>query len=366
MIEAVLLGGSNSVTSHGLQDGLSHNLRLTNLALGASSVIQNLYEVIRNGEVISQADVVISESNVNDSYNVANLNVDAEFILQQIEAFYSELSSINPNCIVLLLPLQRANPKVESSTLVDRVNRMHRQCATRYGFHTVDVVHAWSIYDDKSVNMLMADQRHPNHAYMYNIGRSIGEFVVDKINVLRSRKDRYRASRSSRYRAMVFSPGCEQGAELKFNSKFNEFVVSVDIDNGLNIDKQFVGMRLVGIGTWSDDDSILKICNGGSIFYKAFSKLNSFNEFCSKIVVTEDFVLCSELSVVDLSERSVNVPRMLEPKESVKISGLLFESMDKKQTLNTSFPKSDDISYLLPPIEPYIKSLEFYLERREI
>ncbi|EAL6344974.1 hypothetical protein DSW28_09150, partial [Campylobacter jejuni] len=66
----VLLGGSNSILVQGLQKGLreNENINFTNLALGATTSLQNLYEIIRNKnkQKIQSADLIITESNIND------------------------------------------------------------------------------------------------------------------------------------------------------------------------------------------------------------------------------------------------------------------------------------------------------------
>ena len=47
MKNIILLGGSNSVMVNGLQKGLREYANVTNLALGATTSIQNLYELKR-------------------------------------------------------------------------------------------------------------------------------------------------------------------------------------------------------------------------------------------------------------------------------------------------------------------------------
>lgn len=47
MKNIILLGGSNSVMVNGLQKGLREYANVTNLALGSSTNIQNLYELKR-------------------------------------------------------------------------------------------------------------------------------------------------------------------------------------------------------------------------------------------------------------------------------------------------------------------------------
>lgn len=59
-LTSVLLGGSNSVLRNGIASGLSERSELINLALGASSSLQNLYEIIRNNNFVESADIIIS------------------------------------------------------------------------------------------------------------------------------------------------------------------------------------------------------------------------------------------------------------------------------------------------------------------
>lgn len=47
MKNIILLGGSNSVMVNGLQKGLREYANVTNLALGSSTSLQNLYELKR-------------------------------------------------------------------------------------------------------------------------------------------------------------------------------------------------------------------------------------------------------------------------------------------------------------------------------
>ncbi|EOI3655236.1 hypothetical protein ACMTT1_001646, partial [Campylobacter jejuni] len=97
----VLLGGSNSVMVNGLQKGLrKENVNLTNLALGGSSSLQNLYELKRkrNQEYLENADLIISESNIND--RAAAFDV----VLKHTDWLYSELASMNKKILIILMP----------------------------------------------------------------------------------------------------------------------------------------------------------------------------------------------------------------------------------------------------------------------
>ncbi|HFP7618313.1 TPA: hypothetical protein ACHD2S_001527, partial [Campylobacter jejuni] len=97
----VLLGGSNSVMVNGLQKGLrQENINLTNLALGGSSSLQNLYELKRkrNQEYLENADLIISESNIND--RAAAFDV----VLKHTDWLHSELASMNKKILIILMP----------------------------------------------------------------------------------------------------------------------------------------------------------------------------------------------------------------------------------------------------------------------
>ncbi|TWO19795.1 hypothetical protein YZ82_06825 [Campylobacter hyointestinalis] len=77
MKNIILLCGSNSVMVNGLQKGLREYANVTNLALGGSTSLQNLYELKRekNQEAIKNADLIVTESNINEIYNNAELLV---------------------------------------------------------------------------------------------------------------------------------------------------------------------------------------------------------------------------------------------------------------------------------------------------
>ncbi|EAI2146512.1 hypothetical protein EKP35_07550, partial [Campylobacter lari] len=66
-IKVVLFGGSNSIIKNGLQKGLQQeNILLYNFALGATTSVQNLYELIRRQDEVKDADLIITESNINE------------------------------------------------------------------------------------------------------------------------------------------------------------------------------------------------------------------------------------------------------------------------------------------------------------
>jgi len=87
-MKSILLGGSNSVFDNGLVSGLRENSDLIRLSLGATSCAQNLFELVRQESLIKSADLIVTESNVNDSFNYSLMGLPLEFILRQIDEYY--------------------------------------------------------------------------------------------------------------------------------------------------------------------------------------------------------------------------------------------------------------------------------------
>ena len=90
-MKACLLGGSNSVLSHGIGKGLAVEIDCINLSLGGTSSLQNTYELIRSKEKVIDCDFIVTESNVNDSFNIFNTKIPQAIVLENIKSFYYQL-----------------------------------------------------------------------------------------------------------------------------------------------------------------------------------------------------------------------------------------------------------------------------------
>lgn len=134
----VLLGGSNSVMVNGLQKGLrGENVKLTNLALGSSISLQNLYELKRNRnqESLQEADLIITESNINEIANHHGFSyISLSTIIASVYWFYEELYRLKKKVLILLLPY---NPN--RYTQAYSIDNAHRICANKYGFNCIDM-----------------------------------------------------------------------------------------------------------------------------------------------------------------------------------------------------------------------------------
>ncbi|MCV3453576.1 SGNH/GDSL hydrolase family protein [Campylobacter sp. FU_520] len=141
-MDVILLGGSNSVVKNGLRIGLENkDITLHNYALGLSTSLQNLYELIRHEKTINKSDFLISESNINDYLSPMSLNI----ILRNIDYFYEELYKANKITIVLILPIPACNDKSKA------INEAHRKNCAHYGFNLIDI----DFYYQKIIFMIL-------------------------------------------------------------------------------------------------------------------------------------------------------------------------------------------------------------------
>lgn len=174
----VLLGGSNSVMVNGLQKGLrQENIELTNLALGATDNLQNLFELVqeRNQKTLSEADFIVIETNINDSHMIPQGH-SLQTIGRNLCWLCEKLYQINKKVIFLILPFAYDNPTLNALLKVN---------ANHYGFNVVDMQEQYAkqgllqfynttdAYHQMSVLMCLVGER---------IIESLGEFKPLKSN----------------------------------------------------------------------------------------------------------------------------------------------------------------------------------------
>ena len=97
MKNIILLGGSNSVMVNGLQKGLREYANVTNLALGATTSIQNLYELKREkNQGLSKASENTYQATANSGDPIFYTNADGEIIYGAVIRNYTlEMSNVD-------------------------------------------------------------------------------------------------------------------------------------------------------------------------------------------------------------------------------------------------------------------------------
>ncbi|MFY4727234.1 hypothetical protein ACOTVF_08570, partial [Campylobacter jejuni] len=147
MKNIVLLGGSHSVMADGLQKGLrSGVLKLNeestifnfyNFAIGGCTSIQNLYEVVRHRHILNNADLIITESNINEIYNHYFIqNMPLKLIYRDLNWFYKELYFLNKKIIVIILAENIIKDGDKKNVAI--INNIHRKLSYKFGFNIID------------------------------------------------------------------------------------------------------------------------------------------------------------------------------------------------------------------------------------
>ena len=238
-MKIVILGGSNSVAKRGLQSGLkSGSDDIRNLALGASSSLQNLYEIVRNKNSVSNADLIITESNVNDFHNHNIGKVPIDIIEQNIDLFYEALFHTNKRAIVLIFPLL-----MKGFINANIINNRHRVNIEKYGFALLDLS---SYYNDEELNSFYNFENldHPMNEIMDMIGHNIRS----KFHLIKFNNDSLIINQKHSFDFYIPDTLTYNKKE---NTGFSELVYKLG-SNKVEFPSKLHGYNLMGIHAWND------------------------------------------------------------------------------------------------------------------
>lgn len=345
MKNIILLGGSNSI----LKFGLSHGLRCDkkyNLALGATSSIQNIHAVSINKELVQSSDAIVTESNVNDIYNVCASGYPLEIILENIDLLYEELYGIGKYVVVIIFPVFVYESKSLSSEVIDIVNTRHRQLASKYGFSLIDLQSALCIenlgVDD--VKLLQPDSLHISESIAYTLGSQIRNYI-ESVDVS---CDFGTSLESNFFAVSEFT----NDSFVKDNSRFSRKCYHID-DISITTDAEYT---CVGIETWSDANSLLFIRTESKHFYKYFSRNLAFNELINTTSGTI-YLKSVAYSQYDEYEPSVNVVLGATGVDRTTVSSLLFRKM-KFHVSDIDIGGWVNLNFLIPDFNPFLRSIK--------
>lgn len=292
MMNIILLGGSNSVVKNGLRIGLENkNITLHNYALGLSTSLQNLYELIRYENTINKSDFIISESNINDYLSPMSLNI----ILRNIDYFYEELYKANKTTIVLILPIPACNDKSKA------INEAHRKNCAYYGFNLIDV----DLYYQKN-NLYDFDQNYKFHPMPLAM-QKLGKNIIKNLHSFKKSKENIICSKRKYY---IFTPSNLTKIEHK-NSFFCEKATRIKASEKIIFPKELKGCQILGIHTWNHTSSSthtissISIENSSFKLVKNFGLINTFQDIQNeKAICDEQTFLYINTQIIKQSEES--------------------------------------------------------------
>lgn len=305
MKNIVLFGGSNSVMTDGLQLGLRKFANVTNLALGASTAIQNLYELNRdrNQEAIQNADLIITESNVNEIQHRARPYqlMPIDLILRNLEWFYESLARLNKPVCILILP--------SWGKYCEKINNMHRYFANLYGFYVIDLQTYYNENDLRSFGekLHISHHGHQMSVIYKKLGKNIAKNIDDFKNIS---KNAFRYNLPE-FKIITANEMIKHGEIKSFNPKnsnYNEVVFRLEKGNFLEL-KEYSGYKIIGLHSWLlDENGNVKKYNSNSHLHSAslfigllndannqirkhMCMINTYCEIQADITINDDFIV---------------------------------------------------------------------------
>ncbi|MEQ4354804.1 hypothetical protein [Campylobacter jejuni] len=381
----VLLGGSNSAMVHGLQKGLREGicgkeLEFYNLALGATTSIQNFYEIKRdrNKKILENAELIISESNINEiiQNNDAQEKLLLNIIYRNLFWFYSELYFLNKKILILLFPYQQGNYKT--------INNLHKKFAEKYGFNFIDM----QIYYEKKFLQdfgKRVDEVHQQGTIMKELGKNIIKNIQSyqlprKLNII---NDNPKFSICTPKDMKLINGNLEQ--VQKENSMYNELTYIVKENTKLKFPSFYNNFNLIAVHTWNHCVNILDnfLTNYSNLnFYSRDISLNKqsnfYNlvlEFHNQIIIADDIIVtCDSDKICKIKEYHHLTLSWLPDSNKAKYCNIIsfflashegnyhteeidFEALANE---NIEIPKEYNFNHLIPPVELYKEIIDEY------
>ena len=379
MKNIVLLGGSNSVMVNGLQKGLKEYANVTNLALGSSTGIQNLYELyrIKNQEAIQNADLIITESNINEVHNNSNTleNLPLGIIFKNLQYLYATLYTFNRPVCILILPFCGENYLI--------INNMHRFLANYYGLNIVDMQ---NYYQNNEI--IQFGNKFGAHQ-LAAVNRNVGKEIAKNIDIFKISKKSLDINIPEF--KIVTPENMQRNGNFKIfnvkNSAFDEIVYRLEKGNSLSFN-DCDGYEIIGMHSWNLENSgeitklgfgiatahcaSIHLRNKNNDIVKPTSKLNIFCEIQAEPKVDSNLIVKFNDENLDNTEFYVNshlekpykiiLPYfdliaffLCKPNPKMKLFDLSVIPTDK----DIEIDKDIDRSYLIPNIVFFKDSMEF-------
>ncbi|MBX7546380.1 hypothetical protein, partial [Helicobacter turcicus] len=378
MKNIVLLGASNSVMQNGLYLGLQSdkNIKIHNFALGATTCIQNLYEIIRHKELLQKADLIITESNVTD-INLngdTHLNFTLDRAYRDLNWLYKELYFVNKKVLCLLLPRFHANYKI--------LNNIHRKLILKYGFNCIDMS---KYYEENALIEFnhRIDPIHPQAEIMQELGINI----IKNLKAFSDSKELKSSNDNPEFKVLSLEEmQPEAEATLSKNSMYCEKSFRLFENSKLYFGEKFKNFYCLALHTWNlnnkkefftfgesrQNASQIKFHNKNKEFIQ---QTNSYNQVFE---LGENFLIDEE-SFISIQTQSKELKTYLtwtfrETKQILKYcdtiafflaknEGNFYKerlSLQSLEDLEITFPKHLNFQHLIPPVKSYQKVIDAY------
>ena len=220
-------------------------LEFYNFALGGTNSIQNLYEMIRNKDILRNAELIITETNINEAQHHLHpyQKLSYQHIYRYLSWFYQELYFLKTKVLVLILPYPRDGFRV--------IDNMHKKLYYQYGLNLVDMQKYYEEHDLVEFGRRM-DPGHQNLRIMCKLGNNLIE-NIDKYQLpktLNIKNDNLEFAICTP-KDMELISGELQEIPMK-NSMYNEITYRIKKDTKLKFPDRFAGFQLIGMHAWNN------------------------------------------------------------------------------------------------------------------
>ncbi|MFS7244769.1 hypothetical protein AB6880_03525 [Rahnella inusitata] len=354
-MKCILLGGSNSVLMNSIRLGLSEVFLVKNFALGATSCMQNLTEIVKNKNIIEDSDVIFTESNVNDIMTYVGLSISKERMKFIIDEYYRVLFNLNKPVYVIILP---THPDQEKKEDVEFINNIHVDNCIRFGFKFATFDSIMNVLNKDQVDLLLPHPRHFNEAFVYQMTYNFSKLVAEEIrpNFRKILNDRFFKQAGIRNHPYVngddyvFMPASEMigdfTIESKENSAFSAKIINLTGTSRFN--ETYNNYKIVAINAWCDDYSSIIISDNISTIVKSFIRHYTTTEIKNPITISESLSVNKNIENIPTTEFSL----LARYDKSKKVHDLKLEGF----TLSLGDGTSN--SFRMPLDENEIKDLD--------
>ncbi|EPG0619019.1 hypothetical protein ACSW0J_000929, partial [Campylobacter jejuni] len=383
----VLLGGSNSVMVNGLQKGLregiakynqdknrTYNLEFYNFALGGTASIQRLYEIVRNRDIIRNSELILCESNVNDTvaHTWEKEYLSLNIIYRNLNWLYQELSFYK-KILILILP--------NSNQII---NNIHRLLCKKYNFNLIDM----DIYYKKYLlNEFNLDYLHP----FPFVSRILGKNIIHNIKLFKTNEI---SMINDNPNFKIITPrqmeNCCKNIFVQVikNSVFKEEIYFMQENNLLRFRDNCIDFRPIAIHLWNDNGfnknwTECRLNTSGVIIKNNFNYIIKDGGCFNTVMEIHDIdFLITNKTYVEYCGK--NIPRKeyhhnavtwsIDSKFLNKVGLIAFllasqegnyyttEEIDFEALANESIeiPKEYNFNHLIPPVELYKEIIDEY------
>jgi len=321
-MKCILLGGSNSVLMNSIRLGLGEVFDVSNFALGATSCMQNLTEIIKNKNTIDDSDIIFTESNVNDIMTYVGLSISQERMKFIIDEYYRLLFNLNKPVYVIILP---THPDQEKKEDIDFINGIHINNCIRFGFKFASFDSIMNVLNKDQVDLLLPHPRHFNEAFVYQMTYNFAKLAVEEIrpNFRKILNDRFFKQAGIRNHPYVngdeyiFMPASELIGEftvdLKENSAFSAKIIN--LTGNARFKDFYYNYKIIAINAWCDDYSSIIISDNENSTVKSFIRHYTTTEIKKPITISNslsvkknvDNIPTTEFSLLAKYDKSKNI-----------------------------------------------------------